>query len=640
VRFGARAWRRGGARRLPVAAARAPSDARNWCITHAETQRTSPRGRARAALRAFTAAVADTHCPRAVFCTACLEEWLTRRAACPACNAPLGGDGVAPLRAAAPLAWRVLGRVRVRCPLHAQGCPWAGDYSEVSHHLTSSDTHRGGAYAAASSPAAAAAASSAPDAQPTPADAAARARAEAEGLKEAGNEKMAARAFNEAVKLYSKALSLCPSPVYYANRAAAWLAVGAAREAASDCRAALALDSRYSKAHVRLARALGEAGEADAAAAHLEAAAAAGAPPAELAEAHRAASELATLLRAGREALATGDWATAAAAYDEAGRRCGAPAAALGAAAAALGRGAPDRALRLTLGVLRADPACAEAFALRGAAFLQQGDFSQADALLREALRLAPDDARAAGAFRAARRAAAAAEAGRAAAFSRDFDAALARFTEALAAVQALPPAAPLVTQLLCERAAAALRLKAHDACLADCEAALAAREDCKPAFITRASCLRALGRAADAVASLKPALEMDPADAVLQKHYEQASFDARKAARPDYYALLGCGRTAGGNDVKVAYKARAMECHPDRLPPDATSEERAAAEERFKAIGEALDILSEPLKKQLYDEGYDKAAIEERVAAAARAAHEHRGGKCGGGGCGSSGCG
>ena len=78
------------------------------------------------------------------------------------------------------------------------------------------------------------------------------------------------------------------------------------------------------------------------------------------------------------------------------------------------------------------------------------------------------------------------------------------------------------------------------------------------------------------------------------------------------------------------------MECHPDRLPPDATPEERAAAEERFKALGEALDILSDPLKKQLYDEGYDKEAIAERVAAAARAAREHRGGKCGGGGCGS----
>jgi DnaJ family protein C protein 7 len=544
---------------------------------------------------------------------------------------------VVPLKQGSPLAWRVLGRVPSRCPLFAQGCAWRGDYSNVGAHLTSSDTHRAGASSAAQPPAKRAAtdAASPPPEPPTPADAAARARAEADGLKEAGNEKMGARAYNEAIKLYSKAISLSPAPAYYANRAAAWLAVGAPREAAADCRAALALDARYAKAHARLSRALCEAGSPDDAVAHLDAALATHCPgEGELLEERRAAAELSVLLRGGREALASRDWGTAAAAYEEASRRCSAPSVALGAAAAALGRGAPDRALRLTLSLLRADPACAEAYALRGAAFLQAGDFPQAEAHLREALRRAPDDASAGATFRAARRAAAATEAGKAAAFNRDFEAALLRFSDALSAVNALvPPGAPLSAQLRCERAAAALRLKRYEECLTDCEAALAGREDCKPAYITRASCLRALGRPADALASLRPALEMDPSDAVLQKHAAQAEFDSRKAARPDYYDILGCGRTASSNDVKIAYKARAMECHPDRLPPDAPPEARAAAEARFKACGEALEVLSDPLKKQLYDEGHDKASIEERVAAAARAAHETRGGRCGGGG-------
>jgi DnaJ family protein C protein 7 len=81
------------------------------------------------------------------------------------------------------------------------------------------------------------------------------------------------------------------------------------------------------------------------------------------------------------------------------------------------------------------------------------------------------------------------------------------------------------------------------------------------------------------------------------------------------------------------------MEYHPDRLPPDATAEQRREAEENFKMCGEALDILSDPMKKSLYDEGYDKMAIEERVAAAARAAREKgrhgSHGGCSGGGCG-----
>lgn len=45
----------------------------------------------------------------------------------------------------------------------------------------------------------------------------------------------------------------------------------------------------------------------------------------------------------------------------------------------------------------------------------------------------------------------------------------------------------------------------------------------------------------------------MDPSDTLLRKHAETAEFEARKAERPDYYALLGCGRTAGPSDVKSA---------------------------------------------------------------------------------------
>ena len=55
---------------------------------------------------------------------------------------------------------------------------------------------------------------------------------------------------------------------------------------------------------------------------------------------------------------------------------------------------------------------------------------------------------------------------------------------------------------------------------------------------------------------------------------------------------------------------------------------------------GEGLEVLTDDFQRKLYDEGYDKAAIAERVQAAARAANQHdRDGCCNrGGGCG--GCG
>ena len=50
----------------------------------------------------------------------------------------------------------------------------------------------------------------------------------------------------------------------------------------------------------------------------------------------------------------------------------------------------------------------------------------------------------------------------------------------------------------------------------------------------------------------------------------------------------------------------------------DEDEAERVAAEEKFKLLGEALEIMEDQMKRQLYDEGYDKEAIAERVEAVA----------------------
>jgi len=67
--------------------------------------------------------------------------------------------------------------------------------------------------------------------------------------------------------------------------------------------------------------------------------------------------------------------------------------------------------------------------------------------------------------------------------------------------------------------------------------------------------------------------------------------------AEKDYYKILGVSRDAGVNDIKKAYRKLAMEYHPDRNSGD------PAAEEKFKAVGEAYSILSDPQKRQRYDQ-------------------------------------
>ncbi len=82
--------------------------------------------------------------------------------------------------------------------------------------------------------------------------------------------------------------------------------------------------------------------------------------------------------------------------------------------------------------------------------------------------------------------------------------------------------------------------------------------------------------------------------------------------AKEDYYALLGVERDASPADIKKAYRKLAVQYHPDKNPGD------KSAEDRFKQIGEAYEVLADPEKRAAYDR-FGHAAFTQGGAGAGR---------------------
>src|SRR4029453_2973020 len=74
--------------------------------------------------------------------------------------------------------------------------------------------------------------------------------------------------------------------------------------------------------------------------------------------------------------------------------------------------------------------------------------------------------------------------------------------------------------------------------------------------------------------------------------------------AKQNYNETLGVSREASADEIKKAFRALALKCHPDRHPGDKT------AEQKFKELNEAYDVLKDEQKRAAYNR-FGHAAFE-----------------------------
>jgi tetratricopeptide (TPR) repeat protein len=182
-----------------------------------------------------------------------------------------------------------------------------------------------------------------------------------------------------------------------------------------------------------------------------------------------------------------------------------------------------------------------------------------------------------------------------------------------------------LLGRLYEQRAKASLRLKDYQQAIKDAAQATYHDHELRDAYITRASAYEKLEKYEEAVKVLESLFNWCREELVY-KRLQDAKFALRKSKRVDLYGLLGIPTVASQMEIKKGYREKAAEWHPDKKG-HLDEVGRKNAEDMFKRINEAHEILTDPQRKGWYDEGYDEEGIKEKLEEKKMRESQRRGG-------------
>ena len=123
-------------------------------------------------------------------------------------------------------------------------------------------------------------------------------------------------------------------------------------------------------------------------------------------------------------------------------------------------------------------------------------------------------------------------------------------------------------------------------------------------AYIRRALIYEEFKMFDDAKADLSKAKELDPSNPKIEGYINEANQKADSAKNRDYYQILGINKNATPDEIKKAYRKLALKYHPDRNSESEQS--KKIAQRKFEDVSDAYSVLSDPKKKQMFDQGVD----------------------------------
>lgn len=422
----------------------------------------------------------------------------------------------------------------------------------------------------------------------------------AELKKEKGNQLYKIGRYQQAVQLYTEAIKLCPDSsiyVYYGNRSACYINLYQYKAALEDARKAVALDPSFIKGYMRIAKCNLALGDLTAVSSVLSTVREFSLNNCTILPEVQKLEDLIRFDKEGTAACNEQDYTKAVFCTDKILEQVPCTRYKLQKAGCLILLGRYQEARDVANDILRLEKKNADAIYVRGMSFYYQDNIEQAFCHFEYALRIAPNHQRAMNIYNRAKVLVQRKEEGDKAHAAGRYKEAYDIYTKAL---QIEPNNNSVNTKLFVSRAMVCSKLGRFNEAVDDCSSALKLDENNRKARLQRAKCYMELKDFDKAVRDYEKAFKNDKSRESLRL-FENAKLALEKSKDNNYYLIFDVDKNASLNEIKKAYKRKALEHHPDRHS-NAPDEERREHEKKFKEIGVAYAVLSDMEKRARYD--------------------------------------